>query len=130
MQTITITGVTGGFFRLWVQDMYPTTELTFSSTPTQIQNALTAAASELAGYGIDVECTSFSVVKALTASNTALQLNITFLVNNRAPLSPTTAYVDDLTGMFGIGFVSKLILVQRRRALVILPVFEHRLCWN
>jgi hypothetical protein len=98
LQTITITGVTGGTFKLWVQDMYPTTDLTLASTTSEIANALTAAANMLALNDIDVECNSFSVSKALFQSNTAIQLNITFVVNNEMPLSHTTAYVDDLTG--------------------------------
>jgi hypothetical protein len=97
-QTITITGVTGGTFKLWVQDMYPTTDLTLASTTSEIANALTAAANMLTLNDIDVECNSFSVSKALFQSNTAIQLNITFVVNNEMPLSHTTAYVDDLTG--------------------------------
>jgi hypothetical protein len=98
LQTITITGITGGTFKLWVQDMYPTTDLTLASTTSEIASALTAAANMLALNDIDVECNSFSVSKALFQSNTAIQLNITFVVNNEMPLSHTTAYVDDLTG--------------------------------
>lgn len=80
--------------------MYPTTALTFSSSTSAIASALTAAANSLADYDIDVECYSFSVTKALLEGGTALQLNITFITsnNNGLPLSPTTAFVDDLTG--------------------------------
>lgn len=97
-QTILITGATGGSFRLWLQDMYPTDSLTFASSTTTIANALTAAAYSLADYDIDVECYSFGVSKALLQSGTALQLNITFYTDNEVPLSPTTAFLDDLTG--------------------------------
>ena len=105
-QSLYIGGTTGsgGSFKLWVQDMYPTTALTFTSSTSAIASALTAAANALAEYDVDVECTSFSVTKALLEGGTALQLNITFITsaNNGLPLSPTTAFVDDLTGMLFI----------------------------
>lgn len=96
-----MTGVTGGTYKLLLQGIFPTADLTLSSSPSTIASALSAAAYALATYNVPVECYSFAVSKALLNSGTALQLNITFQVSNfYQPLSITTLYTDDLTGTF------------------------------
>jgi len=94
-----VTGVTGGTFKLVLQEIYPTTDLTFSSTTSAIASALATAANNLAAYNVPVECYSFAVTKAVLNGGSGLQLNITFQINNYyQPLSRTVFYTDDLTG--------------------------------
>ena len=101
VQTLTVTGVTGGTFKLVLQEIYPTADLTFSSTTSAIASALATAANQLADYNVPVECYSFAVTKAVLNGGSGLQLNITFQINNYyQPLSRTVFYTDDLTGTF------------------------------
>lgn len=96
-----MTGVTGGTFKLVLQEIYPTADLTFSSTTSAIASALATAANQLADYNVPVECYSFAVTKAVLNGGSGLQLNITFQINNYyQPLSRTVFYTDDLTGTF------------------------------
>ena len=94
-----MTGVTGGTFKLVLQEIMPTSDLTLSSSTTAIANALNAAANQLADYNVPVECYNFAVTKAVVANG--LQLNITFQVANYyEPLSRTVFYTDDFIGEF------------------------------
>ena len=93
--------MTGGTFKLWLQEEYPTADLSFSSDTNTIANALQTAAQQLAALDVTVECYYFSVTKALLGGGKVLQLNITYLVDNSVavlPLTATTVFTDDLTG--------------------------------
>lgn len=91
--------MTGGTFKLFVQDIYPTTDLSFASTTSEIANALSTAAYELSSYDITVECYSFGVTKELLAGGTSARLNITYQTTpTGVPMTRTTVYTDDLTG--------------------------------
>lgn len=100
-----ISGVTSGTFKLFLQDLYPTSDLDFSSSTSTIASALSTAAYELSALGMTVECSSFGVTKALLAGGTALQLNITFYVSyQETPFTRTTVFIDDLKGKIGFIF--------------------------
>jgi hypothetical protein len=92
-------GATGGTYKLWLQELYPTTDLTFSSSTSSIASALVVAAQQLSALSVTVECSSFTVTKLLLDGGNSLQLNITFRTDSvTTPLSHTTAYIDELTG--------------------------------
>jgi hypothetical protein len=89
-----ITGVDSGSFAIVIQDQAVTSDLTLTSTGSQIASALNAATGQLSSP----ECTSFSATIRLTDSGKNAQISVTFNVDNSKPLSLLSVYSANLVG--------------------------------
>lgn len=94
MQTIIISGVTGGYYSLIVQQEIATDPLTFSSSYWEIENALETAAWQLS----DAECYYFGVTTSVSDDGETLYLGITFYTDNSEPLTLMDVYTGELLG--------------------------------
>lgn len=94
VQTLVISNVVSGSFRIILQNMVVTDPLTFTSSSSEISNALYHASLEIPSASR--LCSSFGVSRSFANSGTTMFVRIEFYCDNSIPLPLIYAYTADL----------------------------------
>src|SRR6185312_8169106 len=96
-QVINIMNVESGTFNIIIQNAVVTSDLSYSSTASQIQYALDVASQQISSS--KRECSYFAVTQvAFTNNNQNMFITVQFEVDNSAPLTLLNVYTPGLVG--------------------------------
>ena len=94
VQTLVLTNVASGTFRIILQNMVATDVLSFASTSSDISNALYYASLDIPSTSR--LCSSFGVSRTFANSATTMFIRVEFYCDNAEPLPLLYAYTADL----------------------------------